>query len=71
MCLPKLIFLILFSFFVFPGTAYAYIDPGSGSFVFQLFLGALLGALFSVKLFWNKIKTSLKNLFSRRKKWQK
>lgn len=44
--------------------AYAYIDPGTGSYFLQLALGALIGVLFTVRLFWNKIKIFLKNLFS-------
>ncbi len=43
-------------------TANAYIDPGSGSYVFQLLVGAALGAGVAVKVFWRRIV----NLFSRR-----
>jgi len=54
---------------LFPQNAYAYLDPGTGSFMLQLIIGLLLGVLFSVKLFFNKIKAFLKSLFSRRKKY--
>ncbi len=33
----------------------AYLDPGSGSFILQLLLAALLGGLFLVKAYWAKI----------------
>ena len=33
------------------GEAYAYLDPGTGSYLFQLLLGAFLGILFSVRIF--------------------
>ena len=51
-----------------PLKAYAYLDPGTGSYIFQLIIAALLGGLFAGKLFWNKIKISLKNLFSKGEK---
>lgn len=49
------------------GKAYAYLDPGTGSYFFQLLLGALLGALFSVKIFWQKIKSFFTARFPRNK----
>jgi hypothetical protein len=33
----------------------AYIDPGSGSYFFQLLIGGLLGAAVAVKLFWRRV----------------
>jgi hypothetical protein len=35
--------------------AHAYIDPGSGSFLFQVLIGGLLGAAVVVKAFWRRI----------------
>ncbi len=35
--------------------AYAYLDPGTHSYFFQLFIASLLGALFSIKLFWRTL----------------
>jgi hypothetical protein len=43
-----------------PQVAYAYIDPGTGSYVMQVLLAAVLGASFVVKSYWNKIKTFFK-----------
>jgi hypothetical protein len=48
---------------IFTQKAYAYLDPGTGSYFFQLVIGALIGGLFAVKLFWNKIIFFFKNLF--------
>ena len=62
-----IIFLILFSF-TFSDEAYAYLDPGTGSYIFQLIVATLIGALFAVKLFWGKVKTFFNNLFSKEKK---
>jgi hypothetical protein len=33
-----------------------YLDPGSGSFLLQLLLAALLGGGFAIKIYWKKIK---------------
>ena len=41
----------------FPDEARAqYIDPGTGSFMLQCLIGGILGILFSLKVFWGKIK---------------
>ena len=40
-----------------------YLDPGSGSFLIQLLLAALLGGAFAIKIYWKKIKA----LFSGKK----
>ncbi|OGI06780.1 MAG: hypothetical protein A3I68_06320 [Candidatus Melainabacteria bacterium RIFCSPLOWO2_02_FULL_35_15] len=44
--------------------AYAYIDPGSGSYFFQIILASLIGVAFSLKFFWLKIVRIFKSLFS-------
>jgi hypothetical protein len=41
---------------VLPATSYAYIDPGTGSYVFQLLIAGILSALVSIKIFWRNIK---------------
>ena len=46
--------------------AYAYLDPGTGSYVLQLLLAGLLGAAFALKLFWGRLHAYVKNLFSKR-----
>lgn len=35
--------------------AYAYLDPGTGSYVLQILIASLLGALFMLKVFWGRI----------------
>jgi cytochrome b len=42
--------------------ANAYVDPGTGSYVFQVLVGIFLGAAVAVKLWWRK----LWSLFRRR-----
>jgi hypothetical protein len=45
----------------------AYLDPGSGSFLIQLLVAALLGGLFLLKTYWRKITGFFGRLFSRGK----
>ena len=35
--------------------AHAYVDPGTGSFIFQAVIGGVLAAVVAVKVFWKKI----------------
>jgi hypothetical protein len=44
-----------------PPIVFAYLDPGTGSYLLQLALAGLLGASYAVKHFWAR----LKGLFSR------
>lgn len=59
--------LFIFCFFFMLATpARAYLDPGSGSFIFQIIIAAILGGIFSIKQYYSKIKsfifkTSAKN----------
>ena len=42
-----------------PAAAYAYIDPGTGSFVIQGIIAGVVGAGVVVKMFWHRIKGAL------------
>ena len=63
--------LVFLACFIFSEKAYAYLDPGTGSYILQLILAGLLGALFMVKTYWRNIKSFIFNIFSRRGKGQK
>lgn len=39
--------------------ASAYIDPGTGSYVFQILVAALFSGLYAIKLYWQKLKDYL------------
>lgn len=45
--------------------ANAYIDPGSGSYVFQVLVGLVLGAGVALKVFWRRIWTFVRRPFAR------
>jgi len=55
------LFLVYFGVVAVPA-AQAYIDPGSGSFIFQILIGGLLAAGVALKTFWGRIAS----FFSRR-----
>ncbi len=55
------LFLLYFCVVTVP-VAHAYIDPGSGSFIFQVLIGGLLAAGVALKTFWGRITA----FFSRR-----
>jgi len=60
MSLMKISLGIILLFLVFTGTAYAYLDPGTGSYILQVLLEFLLAIFFAVKMFFTKIKTFFK-----------
>ncbi len=39
--------------------AHAYLDGGSGSYIVQMAMAGMLAMVFSVKLAWQRIKTSI------------
>ena len=60
------LFLIVAFQFILSQNAFAYLDPGTGSYVFQVLVAAFIGGLFTIKIFWQKIKKFFSNLFSRK-----
>ena len=44
---------------------FGYIDPGTGSYVIQVILAAVVGLSFGLKLFWRNIKGFFKKQFHR------
>ena len=54
--------------FVLCFPAYAYLDPGTGSYFIQIIIATLLGAMYAIKHYWYKIKLFCINIFSKFKK---
>lgn len=48
--------------------AFAYIDPGTGSYVIQIVLAVLFGSLFMLKTYWKMVKVFLGKIFSKKEK---
>jgi hypothetical protein len=53
---------------IFPRRVYGYIDPGTGSYVFQLIIAAFVAVSFAVKIFWHNIKNFLFRLFAKKER---
>lgn len=51
----------------FSSSCLAYLDPGTGSYIFQMLIAGLVGAGFAVKLFWTQIKCFVLSVFTRKK----
>ena len=54
---------VILMFIATPQTAWAYLDPGTGSMLLQLLLGGIAGALIVAKLYWRRFR----GLFRREK----
>lgn len=55
-----LIIVVSLASLLFPLTSvHAYIDPGSGSYIIQVLLGVLFGAIYFVGASWDRIRTFL------------
>ena len=50
-----LIILVLFTWI--PKSAYAYLDPGTGSYLVQILIAGLIGASYAIKLYWKSIRS--------------
>lgn len=59
MASKKLLFLSLLTFCFIPG-AFAYLDPGSGSFIIQMIIASVAGVAYAMKLYWRKIMAFFK-----------
>jgi hypothetical protein len=44
---------------LFPGYAYAYLDPGTGSILLQGLIAAIAGIAVAGRLYWSRIKSAL------------
>jgi hypothetical protein len=47
---------ILVILVLMPAPALAYLDPGTGSFIIQGVIAAVVGAGLAIKMFWHRIK---------------
>ena len=54
--------------FMFPAVSYAYLDPGTGSYLLQIVIALFAGTIIFVKIYWNKIKIFFTNIHSKHKK---
>lgn len=58
----------LLTFFLFNNSAHAYLDPGTGSLIFQAIITLFAGIATAISIYWKKFKDFISNLFSKNKK---
>jgi hypothetical protein len=63
--LPMTLLAVLVVLFL-PLPVHAYIDPGTGSYVFQIIIAAFVAVSFMVKAYWHKIKAFFSRLFAKK-----
>ncbi|MET0552306.1 MAG: hypothetical protein ABW221_04670 [Vicinamibacteria bacterium] len=63
----RLPFLLVALLALAPVPAYAYIDPGTGSFLFQAIAATLIGGIFFVRMSWQRIRERMKRLLGSRR----
>ena len=66
--MKKVTIITLTLIFVLCFPAYAYLDPGTGSYFIQIIIATLLGAMYAIKHYWYKIKLFCIDLLSKFKK---
>jgi len=54
--------------FAISQNASAYLDPGTGSYIFQVLIAAIIGGLFTIRMFWKKIKNFFNTHFSKKQR---
>lgn len=57
--LAPLALTVIMAMVLMPTPALAYLDPGTGSFVIQGIIAAIVGGGFAVKMFWGRIKAKI------------
>ncbi len=65
--LLKVATVIAIMMLLLPAQAFAYLDPGTGSYVIQLLIGAVLGGAFAIKAFWKNIRSFISGITKSKK----
>jgi hypothetical protein len=56
-----LLTLVLSASLIAPSDAQAYLDPGTGSYLIQAVVAVVMGGVFTLKLYWSKVKSFFKS----------
>ncbi len=67
----KYLFLSKVLFFASFANAYAYLDPGTGSFILQAIIGFLAAVSAGFIYYWTKVKNFFLNLFKKKENDEK
>ena len=52
-------------FFLFTSSAYAYLDPGTGSIILQAIVAAFAAFFSTLYIFWEKVKIFFRKVFKK------
>ncbi len=63
----KVTFFTTLLYFYYSSSAFAYIDPGSGSIILQAILGFIAAAITGLSFYWNKVKIFISEIFKKNK----
>ena len=58
-------YLLILLLLLLPINAHAYLDPGTGSYIIQVFIAVVLGGLYACKIYWQRITAFISKLFSK------
>lgn len=59
-------FILTVSLLLWPMSAYAYIDPGTGAMVLQLLIAGIVAALATVKMWWYRGRRFINNILKKK-----
>jgi hypothetical protein len=62
---PTVACLALLLLLAYPSDAWAYVDPGVGSYVFQVAIAGMLAGLYTLRRFSSAVTTFIRGRFSR------
>ena len=65
MCIGDKILISWFIIFISAKNGFAYLDPGTGSYIVQVIIALVVGAAFSIKMFWKRIVSFFRNTFKK------
>lgn len=63
-----IIFLSILFFLILPTPTYAYLDPGTGSYLLQIMAAVFFGGAYAVTTWWKQIKLFFVRIFLRKDK---
>ncbi len=64
----NMLMVIFLLFMITTGDAQAYLDPGTGSFIFQILIAGALGGMLVIKTSWSRIRGVVSRIFSKKEK---
>ena len=60
--MAKLLALVLAVVLLSPSSAFAYLDPATGSYVLQVLAGVFLGVVYLAKVYWLRVRLFISGL---------